>query len=301
MVASMDEHQFSNDRIAATVRAHGAEPTSLRESVAGEVLWQAGPAWPRHAPVLFPIVGELAGGAFRHEGRTYALGRHGFARECDFAWTERSTGACTLELRDDARTRTQYPFAFVLSIRYALEASTLVVTYTVRNPGQTALPASLGAHPAFRWPLAEGVAKEAHALVFARDEPERVRRLDKNLLSPEGFDSPIVGRTLALRPALFEADAIVMDRPNSDAVRYAAPGAPSIEIAWTGFEQLGLWSKTGGDFLCIEPWYGYASPAGFTGDFADKPGLMHVPPGEERIFTMRVTVNAAESSRQSTA
>ena len=48
-----------------------------------------------------------------------------------------------------------------------------------------------------------------------------------------------------------------MDHPASTSVRYTAPGAPVIEVAWVGFEQLGLWSKAGGDFLCIEPWYGF--------------------------------------------
>ena len=286
----MEQHRIAAGPLAVTIRARGAEPTSISHALAGEMLWQAGAAWPKPAPVLFPIVGELAHGEYRHDGRTYKLARHGFARELDFTWTETGHDACTLILADDERTRAHFPFRFQLEIRYAIVEDALIVTYAVRNPGTETLPASLGAHPAFRWPLAEGVPKETHVLTFAQDEPEPIRRLEENLLDAESFPTPIRDRTLALDPSLFDADAIVMDRLRSASLRYWAPGAPGLDIAWTGFAQLGLWSKRGGDFLCIEPWRGYASPAGFEGDFVDKPGLMHVPAGESKIFSMRVRV-----------
>jgi hypothetical protein len=82
-----------------------------------------------------------------------------------------------------------------------------------------------------------------------------------------------------------------MDRIVSRSVRYAAPGAPTIEVSWEGFRDLGIWSKpqaAAGDFLCIEPWYGTASPAGFAGDFRTKPGLMLIPPGDRRVLLYRV-------------
>ena len=289
----MQEHRISAGRLSATILARGAEPISIRHDEAGEMLWQAGPAWPKHAPVLFPIVGELPDDAFTHGGRTYSLGRHGFARDLDFTWMETANDACTLLLADSEETRAKFPFRFELAIRYAIVDDSLVVTYTVGNPGTETLPASLGAHPAFRWPLADGVAKLAHTLTFAQDEPEAIRRLDANLLDPRQFATPIKGRELALDPWLFDADAIVMDRVRSTSVIYTAPGAPSVEIAWEGFEQLGLWSKRGGDFVCIEPWYGYASPLGLSGDFTDKPGLMYVAPGTSKRFELRVKVAPA--------
>jgi galactose mutarotase-like enzyme len=288
----MQQHRIAAGHLSAAILARGAEPTSIAHDVAGEVLWQAGPAWPKHAPVLFPIVGELKNGAYTLGGKTYAMARHGFARERDFTWMETGTTACTLLLRDDERTRDLFPFPFELQIRYAIADDELVITYTVRNPGAGTLPASLGAHPAFAWPIAAGIAKDAHVLTFASDEPEPIRRLRDNLLDPAPFPTPIHGRDLALDPSLFDADAIVMDRIHSTSVRYGAPGAPTVDIAWTGFEQLGIWSKRGGDFVCIEPWYGYASPADFDGDFTEKPGLMHVAPGEERSFEIRIRIEA---------
>ena len=65
----------------------------------------------------------------------------------------------------------------------------------------------------------------------------------------------------------------------------------ALHVAWDGYKDLGLWSKPGGaPFLCIEPWYGMASPVGWDGAFADKPGILTLQPGETRDFVWRVTV-----------
>jgi galactose mutarotase-like enzyme len=158
----------------------------------------------------------------------------------------------------------------------------------VTNPGREVLPASLGAHPGFVWPLADGVDKTAHLLEFAEPEPAPVARLTDGLRRPEPQPTPIEGRMLALSPALFAADALILPQPASRSVRYAAPGAEAIDVAWDGFHQLGIWSHEGGDFLCIEPWHGTASPVDFDGEFLEKPDLMLIPPGEHRTLVMRI-------------
>ena len=279
---------MSNGTLSAEVKADGAELCSLRDASGAEVLWQAGPIWPRHAPVLFPIVGRLKDDTLRHEGRAHRLTQHGFARDKRFAWLNRSATACRLVLHEDAETRAAYPFAFRLEIAYALDDDAIEQRFTVTNPGRGVLPASLGAHPAFAWPLADGVEKTAHALEFAEPEPAPIRRLADGLLQAQSEPTPIAGRTLALEPALFAADAVILPDPASRSVRYTAPDAPAIEVAWQGFRQLGLWSRAQGDFLCIEPWHGTASPADFDGEFCDKPGLMLIPPGEHRTLSIRI-------------
>jgi galactose mutarotase-like enzyme len=80
---------------------------------------------------------------------------------------------------------------------------------------------------------------------------------------------------------------------NSRALRYEAEGGPVLEISWDGFSDLGIWSLRGGDFVCIEPWLGYASPASFDGDFTEKPGLMHLAPGCSRTASLQVRIDRA--------
>jgi galactose mutarotase-like enzyme len=284
----MDRHELSNGTLSAIVKADGAELCSLCDATGEEMLWQAAPIWPRHAPVLFPIVGRLKDDTLRHDGKSYRLTQHGFARDKRFAWLNRSPTACRLVLHEDGETRAMYPFAFRLEVAFTLDDDALETSFTVTNPGREMLPASVGAHPAFIWPLVEGMDKAAHYLEFAQPETDPVLRLDGGLLKLAPEPTPVAGDTLGLDPSLFAADAVIMPEPASNSVRYTAPGAPTVEVTWQGFRQLGLWSRPGGDFLCIEPWCGMASPIDFDGEFRDKPGLMLIPPGERRTLTMRI-------------
>jgi hypothetical protein len=90
-------------------------------------------------------------------------------------------------------------------------------------------------------------------------------------------------RTSVQREDLFVADAIIMDHVASSSVRFAAPTCPGVDVAWDGFRELGIWTKPGSRFLCIEPWLGTASPADFDGPFVSKPGVVLIPPGETRL------------------
>ncbi len=96
----------------------------------------------------------------------------------------------------------------------------------------------------------------------------------------------------ALSERLFDDDAVILDRLASTSVHYAAEKGPLLDLSWQGFRELGIWSKPGGaPFLCIEPWHGFASPANFEGEFADKPGLMQIKPGEVRTLRYRIAVS----------
>ncbi len=285
-----DRHVLENGYLKATIKVEGAELCSLRDAEDEELLWQALPVWPRHSPILFPIVGRLKNDILRHRGHEYRMTQHGFARDRRFAWLQRTPTSCRLALHDDSETRALYPFAFRFEVGYTLADDALEVSFTIANPGRETLPASAGAHPAFLWPLVDDVEKTAHTLQFADPEPEPIRRLNDGLLIAEPQPSPIAGETLHLDPALFAADAVILDYPVSQSVRYGAPGAPTIELSWEGFSQLGIWSRAGGDFLCIEPWKGTASPVDFDGEFADKPGLMLIPQGERRSLLYRIRI-----------
>ena len=196
--ADIDRHEFSTGAITACVKADGAELCLLQDHTGRDYIWSAGPAWPRHAPVLFPIVGRLPDDTMRHAGQSYHMTQHGFARDRRFTWVERSPVGCTLALTDDAQTRAMYPFAFRFEVRYAVEGAALAITFSVTNTGESMLPASMGAHPAFRWPLVPGTPKEAYSLTFSADEPGPLFSLSGGLLTGTDRASPITGRHLAL-------------------------------------------------------------------------------------------------------
>ena len=145
----MESYEIGSSALTAGVLEIGAELCSLRDAKGREFLWQAGPAWPRHAPNLFPIVGRLKDDRLRHGGKEYHLTQHGFARDRRFAWLSRQKTSCSLELRDSAESRAIYPFAFRLILGYEVAGAALHISFTLENPGDVVLPASVGAHPAF--------------------------------------------------------------------------------------------------------------------------------------------------------
>lgn len=287
-----DSHTIRAGGIEATIKAHGAELCSLKNTEGLELLWQAGPEWPRHAPLLFPIVGQLKNDQLKHHGRVYPMEKHGVARDHGFDWVEQNPASCKLVLNDNAETRSRFPFHFRLAVAYRITETELDVSLEVTNTGNEMMPASIGGHPAFNWPLLPGLAKEDYSLTFSDEETAPIRRIKDGLMCATPEPTPIRGKTLKLAECLFDDDAIILDQLVSKSVRFAADRGPSIEMSWEGFPQLGVWSKPGGaPFLCIEPWHGFASPMDFDGEFADKPGVMHFAPADQRKFHYRIRVD----------
>ena len=287
----METFTIRSDRISATIKSGGAELCSLKTADGLELLWQAGQQWPRHAPLLFPIVGRLRNDQLHHRGKAYPMTQHGFARDHRFICLQHELAFCQFVLYDDAETLSRYPFPFRLEITYTAKGADLEVGLQITNTSDENMPASIGAHPAFNWPLLPELAKEDYRLTFSDNEIEPVRRLKDGLMRAKPEPTPIQGKTLALSERLFDDDAIILDQLASRSVRYAAGRGPSIEMAWDGFFELGIWSKPGGaPFLCIEPWHGYASPAEFDGEFVEKPGVMHIAPAETRSLRYRIRV-----------
>ena len=83
----------------------------------------------------------------------------------------------------------------------------------------------------------------------------------------------------------------VSDQLASRSLTYSGSDGPVISIGFADMSQLGLWTKPGAGFICIEPWQGTADLAGYEGDIRDKPGIVEIAAGGKRDFTMSVTVS----------
>ena len=282
-----DTHSFGDGALRATVSAAGAELHGMQDAAGQEWLWQAGAAWPRRAPILFPTVGRLPNDILRHAGQAHRMTQHGFARDRAFSWIRRDATGCALRLNDDAATREVYPFPFVLDVEWAVADGALSCTVTVSNPGPRPLPFALGAHPAFAWPLPGAASAEGHSVTFPGLEVLAARRLTDGLV--DGSETiPLRDGALALHPRLFEKDAIVLPDFPGRRLRLAAPGGAALEMEWQGYGDFGLWSKPGAPFLCLEPWCGTAAPLGWDGDFIERPGITRLEPGGAQRFLWQV-------------
>jgi len=282
---------IGNGRLTAIIAAKGAEIQSLVGADGADVMWSGdADVWPWHAPNLFPIVGALDNDELVHQGQRYTMKQHGFLRHSLCEVVEAAPHGCKFHLTDNPDTREQYPFAFALTISYRIDGDRLGCTFSLYNPDNVPLHASIGTHPGFRRPLGN-TARDAHAVLFDKTEPAPIRRLGGRTLAVDPRPTPVEGRVLHLHDALFDDDAVIFDRLNSRKITYGAPGGPAIEIEFADFPDLGIWSKPGASqFVCLEPWQGMASPADFAGEFADKPGVVALAPGQTREWRYSVRV-----------
>jgi galactose mutarotase-like enzyme len=284
---------ISSGVLSAVIDPFGAELTHLRDAEGRELMTDADPAfWTGRAPLLFPIVGALNGDTYRVDGRDYSLPKHGFARRMFFEVVEAAADRATFRLTDSEATLAVYPWRFSLDVTFALTGATLAVTVTIGNPGDDALPASFGFHPAFAWPLPYGHDRADHRIVFEADEGPLRALTPDGLIAPAERPSPLEGRTLHLADDLFTDDALIWDPVASRRVVYGASEGPQLEVEFPDTGKLGIWTRPGAHYVCIEPWHGIADPAGFTGEFRDKPGVFEVAPHGARRINMRVTLRA---------
>jgi galactose mutarotase-like enzyme len=278
--------------LSAEIDPMGAQLSALRDRAGRDLLWNGDPSvWAGRAPILFPIVGALAGGSYRLGPKVYSLPRHGFARGKLFEIIESSSSAASFRLRADEESLKVYPFRFELDVHFVLHDATLTVTTLVRNLGEDGMPASFGYHPAFRWPLPYGRARSSHYMEFVKDEPAPVRRLDKDgLLRPQRYATPIIARRLALADSLFQSDALIFDEIRSRSVTYGADDEPKLRVSFPDAPFLGVWTKPSANFICIEHWHGIADLTGFSGDFTAKTGVFIVAAGAGLPIRMAITL-----------
>jgi galactose mutarotase-like enzyme len=283
---------LDSGELSAQIDPLGSQLSVLKDRDGRDLLWNGDPSvWAGRAPLLFPIVGALAGGEYRVDSKPYRLPRHGFARVSAFQLVDSSTATALFRLKADDASLKIYPFSFELDVRFTVDGATLSITTLVRNLGGRTMPASFGYHPAFRWPLPYGRERSDHFIEFTTDEPSPVRHLDTaGLLLPDRYPTPVIQRRLPLTDALFEHDVIIFDDLRSRAVTYGAIDGPRIRVSYPDAPYLGVWTKPQAGFICMEPWHGVADPQEFSGNFSAKPGVFMVAAGASMATKMAITL-----------
>lgn len=283
----MIRYALENEYLKIKVNALGAELCSLFDRInQREFIWPAAQAWPKHSPLLFPIVGQLKDNRYRYNGYEYTLPRHGFARERIFrvdapvASSGKNPERLLFRLSDDENTRTIYPFQFCFEVDYHLIENRLQVTYIVQNKGKETMYFSVGAHPAFRVPLDIRDQYDDYFLLFDQEETSGRWPLKDGLI--DAHPTPFFnGRELRLSKALFQQDALVFKNLQSDYIELRSDKhAHGLKFGIYRCPYLGLWAAKDANFLCIEPWQGIADAVNASGHLEEKEGIHALPPSE---------------------
>lgn len=294
----MSVHVLENESLKVTVDDNGAELISVFDKENGmERMWDANPeVWNRHAPLLFPFVGKVAGSVYRYQGKEYQMKtQHGFARDLEFSCVREDGKSVTHCLKATEDTREIYPFDFELYVTHSLDASSprkLNVQWEIRNTGSKEMLYSIGGHPGFRTPAKEDEDRSDYYLEFPQKDTVEyillnpftglaVRERTYRLHLKDGF-YPIASD-------LFDKDALVFEESQIEKVRIAKPDkTPYVTLECAGFPYVGIWSKPEGNFVCLEPWYGRTDDDGFEGPLQEKEGEQVLPEGQSKIISYTI-------------
>lgn len=288
--------KLSNGTISIEVAEHGAELLSLKKGDT-EYIWQGDPQfWGRHAPILFPIVGQVWNGTYRVAGEEYHLPQHGFARDRDFKFLGDEENLLRFRLVSDDESRKVFPYDFELTAEYRLSGKSVEVCWRVRNCGASTMYYQIGAHPAFLYRQFDPQENLHGSLSVANLTGSAVKPIIRGALC-DGFrverEQPMkIRQLLPLESHTFDHDALLLEDGQTKIVTlHDKAGKPYLRLT-SDCQVMGLWSPKGkaAPFVCIEPWMGRCDRHGFTGDISQRDFIQSLPPAEESEFRYTVEV-----------
>lgn len=240
--------------------------------------------WKRHAPVLFPIVGKLKRNQTIINGRTYEILQHGFARDMEFEPVTKLDNFHSYVLKSNKYTMARYPFDFELYNTYRQKENKLIFIYKVINTGNSNMPIGLGSHPAFKIDQ-DDLKRGNYYLEFAEEETRaHFLYLIDGLVGTEYAKNILEGnRRISLNEHTFDNDAIIVKgiQNKKISLKNSRTRKTVLTMDFNGWPYLGIWSKPGAPFICLEPWMSTADRINSTNVFAKKPDMITLTPGEE--------------------
>lgn len=252
---------LKNEYYEATFASLGAEMISLKNADGRELLWQdpTGDEWPDHAPVLFPLCGNIKDDKAFYRGEAFAIGSHGFAFTSEFTLIKKTETEIVFALVSSEETRAQYPFDFRFTVAYALEGEKILLRANVENTGADVLPYSFGWHPGFMLPTEDGQDIEDYAVKFDDKKEVTWVRFYGDFDTPNDYISyPTPNSEYKLCEKEIYANDTMIFLGAGNKVTLEAQGHPyRLTLSWTeNIPVLCLWKSDNHDskFICIEPW-----------------------------------------------
>ncbi len=272
--------QLKNNSLTVGINSFGAELSSVIKNNM-EYIWQANAdVWPRHAPVLFPIVGKLNAGSYSYQSNSYSLSQHGFARDNEFMCVEQTETKLVFELTANKELLKKYPFHFSLQITYSITNDVLKTEYSVFNPDNTNLYFSIGAHPAFNCCFYKEDVFEDMELIFPSKNALVVNTLNDGLITTYTKQINLLNNRLPITKELFDNDALVMMNNQIDDVYLLSKKSQlGVKMNCKHWPYFGIWTKKqSNQFICLEPWYGIADMENSNSNIEKKEGIITVLP-----------------------
>ena len=286
--------KLENEKVRIEVDTKGAQLQKLiLKKYEKNYLWHGDSKyWGRRAPVLFPIVGRLKDDKYIYNDQEYKMSQHGFARDNEFELVKEGKNYLTYALEENEETLEKYPFKFRLEIKYIIKENSLAIIYKVINQDQKDIYFSIGAHPAFYWPLKEDEQKADYYLEFEKTENVDKYLLESGLLNHKKEKVLNDSKILELKPDIFKNDALVFKDLKSEQVTLKSKKSErEVQVDFKNFPYLGIWSQSAeAPFICIEPWQGISDSVDSSGKIEEKEGINQLISGEKFQATHKITI-----------
>lgn len=267
---------LENEHLKISINTIGAELRSVHNKIHNfEYMWSADPAvWPRVSPVLFPIVGRLKNDTYYHNNQAYQMSQHGIARNMPFNCVSHNASHAHFELHSNDETKKNYPFDFVLRLKYSLHENDLTLIYEVENISSDVLYFSLGMHPGFKLPLFEHEAYNDYYIECNEVEQAGRYLISGGLITTS--QEPVFEQQnrLDLHKELFYKDALVFKNLASSALTIKSKNhSHGLSLEAKDFPYYGIWAQQNADFVCLEPWCGIADHEDTNQQLSQKEGI----------------------------
>jgi galactose mutarotase-like enzyme len=259
--------KISNNSLEVEITTFGAEVVALvNKSNQDQVVWSGDKTyWGGRNPILFPIVGSTYDKQLHINGSTYKIGNHGVIRHMEFQVTEHLLSSITLTTSSNEWTLQQFPFQFLMQVKYTLIGNALQIDYRITNHSESVMPFTFGLHPAFN--LSNEFDSQA---VIKWPKKENLQRIHLD----GTFDQVKEINELMIDKAAFASEStIIFQGMSSDYVEFFN-GKSTIKVGIAGYPYLAFWRGEQAPFVCIEPWLSMADFKPNPIDFSERNGTL---------------------------
>ena len=223
-------------------------------------------------PILFPNCGKPDGGVHHFNGADYPIEVHGLADLVPWQVKSASGAAIELTLAPNGLTKFVYPFDFLLTMRYTLTGSKATLALTVENTGDKTLPFSVGFHPYFGVTKLENVSFAIDAATCSENAKG---------------EQPAAPAQITLTQKADAADSIrLLTGVKSPMTLTDAGNGHKVTVSFdeASFGNGVLWQQNAENFVCMEPWNGWANSVNEPGKHEE------LLPGKTKTFTWSIEI-----------
>jgi galactose mutarotase-like enzyme len=253
------DYTIESSKIKLTVCDNGGSMKSIVYLPTGEERqWQGNEFWKSQDVVIFPIIGHAGG--FTVNGEPCELKSHGIIRYSTLQKEEQTKNKVTLSFTSNDETKKNYPYDFIFKISYEVIEDCISVSYFVKSLGGK-MPFYVGGHPGMYAPDGEAIIEfenEEHPVCYPLDS-------DKAVAMPK------LKRFVANKQFFAECKTLQLGNLSGGAIYARTADGFTYEYK-SNCPLFAFWSnEQGGDYICVEPWWGI-------NDFKNSPSELTLKP-----------------------